>query len=147
MFSEYEIQLMNTKPRFLTEEEKKIRKKCKNKKYRKIYYQEHKEEEKENNKEYREEHKEEKKEYNKKYAKTPEGYKITKKGDWKRLGLNMTDFEEIFKRYCETTNCDNCNCILTKDKRNTSTTKCMDHCHITGTFRNILCIACNVRRK
>ena len=86
MFSEYEIQLMNTKPKFLTEEEKKLRTKCKkrenylnnkeeNNEYSKKYYREHKEENKEYYKIYREGHKEQKKEY----YKTPEGYKVKKK--------------------------------------------------------------------
>ena len=154
MFSEIETMKMEDKPRFLTEKEKKLRTKC----IKRERYLNNKEKYKIHNKKYREGHKEEiklkyqenkeeNKEQKKEYYKTPQGYKVIKKFSWKQQGLNMTDFEEIFKRYCETTNCDNCNCILTKDKINTSTTKCMDHCHITGTFRNILCIACNVRRK
>ena len=50
-FTEYELRIMNTKPRFLNSEEKKIRRKCK----RKIEYQKNKETEKKyyrQNKEY-----------------------------------------------------------------------------------------------
>jgi hypothetical protein len=36
---------------------------------------------------------------------------------------------------------------LTEDRYNTSTTRVLDHSHITGQFRNILCCACNNRRK
>ena len=75
MFSEIESMMMEDKPRFLTEEEKKIRKKCKQKISDKKYYQEHKEEKKI----YREGHKEEIKEY----FKTPQGYKATKKFNWR----------------------------------------------------------------
>jgi len=75
----------------------------------------------------------------KKYRKTEAGIKVSFKHKWKSRGLNMDNFEEIYKRYVETTNCDYCNVLLTNNKT-------MDHSHITGEFRNILCCGCNVRR-
>jgi len=138
-FTEYETKLLATKPRFLNDEEKRLRRNCKvkigyekNKQTKKIYYQTNREQIIDNQKEYNQ---------------TPKGYKATKKNHWKIRGLNMDNFEEIFKRYCETTNCDNCNVLLTIDKHNTKTTKSMDHDHTTREFRNILCHTCNVRRK
>jgi len=100
------------------------------------------------NREYGKKHREENTEYHKKrhleYSKTEAGIKCHKKATWKRSGLNMENFEEIYKRYCETTNCDNCNILLTTNKKGAF--KCMDHSHVTGEFRNILCVGCNVRR-
>ena len=77
---------------------------------------------------------------------TIERKKVTKKSHWKLKGLNMENFEEVWKRYDETTNCDLCNVVLTIGKVNSATSKHMDHSHITGEFRNILCQTCNVRR-
>ena len=57
---------------------------------------------------------------------------------WKRQGL-IGDYESIYQRYMNTTHCDRCNILL--DKINF---KCMDHCHSTGKFRNILCNSCNI---
>lgn len=69
--------------------------------------------------------------------------KSRKKGSWKRRGLNMEHFEEIYEIYMITTHCDFCEVELTEDKIITKTSKCMDHSHITGEFRNVLCHSCN----
>ena len=118
--------------------------------YDKIYRFENREKSKEQNKKYKFENKEKIKEsnkiYYKKYRNTYNGYKVFKILDWKRLGVIDNDFDKLFEKYMNTKNCENCDCLLTRDKRNTSTTKCLDHCHISGKFRNILCHACNVRR-
>jgi len=182
-FTEYEQKLLDTKPRFLTDEEKIIRKKCKTKiKNKKSYqknkekfkesYQKNKEKFKEKSKKYKIENKdkikedyqknrdtilENKKEYyqknrdtilenKKEYIQTPEGKKSSTKKSWKKMGLNMENFESIYKRYCQTTNCDNCGVLLTKHRENNNTFKVMDHEHSTGEFRNVLCHLCNVRR-
>ena len=73
----------------------------------------------------------------------PTYIKNCKKTSWKTAGLNMEHFEEIYERYISTTHCDLCKVELTKDKKTTKTTKCMDHSHITGEFRNVLCHTCN----
>lgn len=65
---------------------------------------------------------------------------------WKANGFNHTEeeIEEIHERYMNTTHCDCCNIELTIGKGKTG--KCMDHCHKTNKFRNILCTECNFLR-
>ena len=111
-----------------------------------------KEKQKEYNKRYRENNKEKFKEQKKRYNKTPAGRKSSRIYDWKKYGVKLPDdypdwslfYEE---EYLKTTHCEECFCELTEDKRTTPTTKCLDHCHITGEFRNILCHICNVKRR
>ena len=69
--------------------------------------------------------------------------KSSRKKAWRERGLNMENFEEIYERYINTTHCDLCDVELTEDKINTKTTRCMDHSHVTGEFRNVVCISCN----
>ena len=78
-----------------------------------------------------------KKERDKQFNQTPQGKKVRIIGQWKYSGL-IGDYEEIYDRYINTTNCNLCNIVLC-DKN----IKCMDHCHITGEFRNIVCNSCN----
>ena len=66
--------------------------------------------------------------------------------DWKRQGLICDNYNAIYEKVMNTTNCEECNVLLTEDKKNTSTTRCMDHDHTTGLFRNVLCCSCNRKR-
>ena len=97
--------------------------------------------------------------YGKEYKKTEKGKKVNEKYNesqkgiknriicgWRRQGLIESDtynYEKIYQRYLDTTHCDLCNVELTEGKTTTSTTKQMEHCHITGLFRNIVCCKCN----
>jgi hypothetical protein len=110
-------------------------------------YEKHKERKIKYQKEYYKKNKETIDSYKKVYGQTYEGKKRSTKNSWRRYGLNMENFDEIYERYLKTTNCDNCNILLTQSRFATSTTRCMDHDHTTGIFRNILCQACNVKRK
>jgi hypothetical protein len=112
-----------------------------------IYYQKTKQKRKKEYQENKEERIEYQKQYNKQYIQTPNWKKANRINSWKFNGLICNDFNVIYEIYINTTNCDNCNCILTTDRYNTSTTKCMDHDHNTGLFRNILCQSCNVKRR
>ena len=56
--------------------------------------------------------------------------------DWKKKGL-IGDYDLIYDRYMNTSHCEKCNVSFELKK------KCMDHCHTTGEFRNILCNMCN----
>jgi hydroxylamine reductase (hybrid-cluster protein) len=94
------------------------------------YYEEHREEILEKQRKIREENKE-------------EILKRERIRSWKRQGLNETEeeIEEIHERYINTTHCDCCNIEFSLG--NDINSKCMDHCHKTNKFRNILCKRCN----
>lgn len=85
-----------------------------------------------------------KKEYMKQYLKTPQGIKTNRIGGWKTLGLKG-DYEAIYQRYMNTTNCDLCNVELKQGQKG-GNRKCMEHDHNTGQFRNIVCHACNLKK-
>ena len=117
----------------LTEEEERERKRIANKQYN------NSEKGREIKKKYRES--ERGKEKAKLRRKTENGKKLERKNKWKGRGLNMENFEEIYERYTMAIFCDICECVLEGNGRNK---KCMDHCHLTGEFRNIVCNWCNV---
>ena len=65
--------------------------------------------------------------------------------DWRLRGLVCNDYYEyttIYYHWLVSTHCEKCNIEFTKG--NTKYRKCMDHCHNTGQYRNILCHTCNV---
>ena len=74
----------------------------------------------------------------------PEFQKQQLKNNWKTKGLITDDYEKIYQIYINTKNCQKCNVVLTTDKRPTPTRRSMDHNHLTGEFRSILCNKCNV---
>jgi len=137
----FEKLLLNSPPRFLNKELKRQR----NNLYRKIRYCKNFEKERERERKYRKAFPEKGKERMRKWRlENPEKQlKTNRKCDWKRYGLNMENFEEIYEKYLSTTHCELCNVLLTEDKINTKTTRTMDHSHITGEFRNVICISCN----
>ena len=63
--------------------------------------------------------------------------------DWKRRGLICEDYDKLYEYYLSIYECQNCGFQLNQDL---STRKCMDHCHNTGQFRQILCNYCNFLR-
>ena len=78
------------------------------------------------------------KEYDKKYQQSEKGKKSHTINNWKFNGL-IGDYDAIYDRYIASTHCELC-----KQPYKNSKDKCMDHCHITGEFRNICCNSCNL---
>ena len=112
----------------------------------KEYYEKNKQEILQRHKEYQKQNKEKVLQYHRKYNQKPERIKSRRIYDWKRMGLICDDMDGLYEHYLKTTHCDECEVELTYDKNNTPTTKCLDHCHESGMFRNILCLSCNVKR-
>ena len=121
-----------------TEEEKRQRKKETQKKY----YEKNKEKAKEYDKEYKKKNKEK----IKAYRQTEECKKSNRISDWKRYGVKSEDWDKLYNNYLSQSKCEECGIELTYDKVRTTTTKCLDHNHQSGEFRNILCHSCNVKR-
>ena len=57
---------------------------------------------------------------------------------WKSRGLISNDYESIYSIWKNSTNCEKCNHDYSYYRKH------MDHCHITGAFRNVLCHRCNM---
>jgi len=143
--------IINTvvKKEYQKEYQKKYRKnnKEKQKEYKKKYYGNNKEKQKEYGKKYYDKKKDKLLEQKKEYRKTINGIKSNKINSWKRQGVVCNNFEALYNHYTSTAYCDYCRVELTIDKKITSTMKCLDHCHETGLFRNILCHSCNCKRR
>ena len=116
----------------------------KNKEKIKEYKLKNKERIKEYNKEYQLKNKEKRNEYMREYRKNnPECLKYHTLYDWKKRGVISDDFDKLYEYYLSIDECENCGIELDSG---TGTKKCLDHCHNTGEFRNILCMTCNFLR-
>ena len=80
------------------------------------------------------------KEYLKEWNKSEKGYKSTRIYKWKSRGVISDDYDKLYEYFLSIKECENCGIEL---DNGTNTTKCLDHCHKTGQFRNILCDYCN----
>jgi len=92
--------------------------------------------------------KEKKKAYMKVYRQTPIGKKLNRIQHWKQRGLHVDDYNQLYKKYLETTHCEKCGVEFVDGKRNRNS-KVTDHCHKTKTnnFRAFVCHACNCNDK
>ena len=133
----------------LTEQQKQYQKEYKQKNkeklrlQKKIYNEKYREKNKEKLREYKkiydEKNKEKKSEYMKDYNKS----ETAKIQYWKRMGVKCDDFNALHQKYINTHNCERCGCEITlgsgiKGKKH------LDHDHMTGEFRNIVCGTCNI---
>ena len=95
---------------------------------------------------YREENKEEMAAKAKIRSQTAAGRKIVTLSSWRKRNVVCDDWDALYETYLTTTHCELCRVELTTGKR-CKTTRCIDHDHETGLFRNVLCHACNIRRR
>jgi hypothetical protein len=62
---------------------------------------------------------------------------------WKKRGVVFdNNFNEIYDRYINSSQCELCNKIYEKRQH-----RQLDHCHITGKFRNVVCQNCNKNKR
>ncbi len=69
-------------------------------------------------------------------------HKSKTRWQWIKRGLINDNFDELYNRYIYSSQCEKC-----QTPYKNSYDRCMDHCHITGEFRNILCQKCNCMDK
>ena len=79
---------------------------------------------------------------NRRWTKTPKGQKSERKKLWKKRGLNMDTFYYVYPIFLNATHCERCGVEFEDNKGRNQ--KCMDHCHVTGMFRNVVCRNCNL---
>jgi lysyl-tRNA synthetase class II len=115
------------------------------KEYYKQYREKNKEKLKQDKKDWNENNKKKVKDYNQIFMQTETGIKLNRINNWKQMGVNCDDFDNLYEIYINTTHCQECNVELIGGSK-ASNRKCLDHSHETGEFRNILCHTCNVRR-
>jgi sulfatase maturation enzyme AslB (radical SAM superfamily) len=86
----------------------------------------------------------------KEHRETFEGFMIYVVDRWRRRGVVETDyytFQELFEAWLYAPECENCGVELAPiGVTRCAESRCLDHNHKTGIFRNILCHACNIKR-
>ena len=68
---------------------------------------------------------------------------------WKRRGIKLRDDEDwdsVYIQWFIQEKCDDCECELQFGKSGLGCTA-LDHDHVTGFIRGIVCQSCNVKRK
>ncbi len=134
-----------------------ISKEERNREYQRAYYEKNKDKIAKQRKAYRQQNREKiakqkrvysakNKEHKKAYYQSEQGKKSGRISKWKRTGIISEDYDALYDKVFNTSHCEECGVKLTVDKKMTSTTRCCDHDHATGLFRNVLCHSCNVKR-
>ena len=79
--------------------------------------------------------------YQNNYRKSKTGSKSRNTCQWKYKGLKG-DYDAVFERWWNATECELCNVTLTTSTQGNAR-KVMDHDHLSGHFRNVICVRCN----
>lgn len=106
----------------------------------KRFYKKHRDRLLQERKQHRQENREHHNQLQFKYSQSVKGKKSRCKARWKSRGVDITNFDEIYTRYIEASNCELCEKKFTGKKGE----KCLDHCHESKKVRNIICRNCNV---
>lgn len=117
-----------------------------NPEYYKKYVEENKEKVREKNRKWRLNNKEHILQQSKEYRQTDQCIKSVRIGHWKNRGVIHDNFDELYEYYINCKECENCGIELIEGMYGANK-RCLDHCHKTGKFRNILCNSCNFLRK
>ena len=81
----------------------------------------------------------------KEYRQSEAGKKSARISVWKQMGLKSDDYDMVYDDWKSTTHCEECGVELCEGNK-AKNKKVLDHDHITGLFRNILCQSCNISR-
>jgi hypothetical protein len=66
---------------------------------------------------------------------------------WRERGVVCDDFDALYDQYLAATHCADCGVEFAGEYGDGSGAyRCLDHCHETGAFRDVVCPGCNQRR-
>ncbi len=133
-----------------TEKQREYDRSEKRKAYKRALYQKNKEKILQKNKISRERNREYFENYNKKrneeYKTKGKMYERAIKRGWKDAGIIF--FDSTFENYKNAERCEFCNCEFSKiGGRTTKNKKCLDHDHLCGYARFIICFSCNIKNR
>ena len=114
---------------------------------KKEYYENNKDAINQRNKEYYEDNKDKITEQHKEWRENnkDKATKCSRIATWKSRGVISDDYESLYEYYLNVEFCELCDVELVEGLYGNNK-KCLDHDHITGEFRNVLCCWCNTIR-
>ena len=123
------------------QKEYKLKNKEKLREYQKEWRLKNKEKVKEQQKQYRLQNTDKLNEYRREHFKTESGRKTQRIQTWKKRNVICDDWNTMYENFMNCKNCELCNIEFTIDNKKFD--KVLDHDHISGKIRNIICRTCN----
>jgi hypothetical protein len=66
---------------------------------------------------------------------------------WKKAGVVSEDFDALYDQFLAATHCADCGLEFAGEWGDGQAKfRCLDHCHETGAFRDVVCVGCNTAR-